>query len=132
MGRLRHFAICVSDLEKAAKFYEQVFGLQRVGEEHLEFASGVYLSDGVVNLALLKYNGGAGSGMENAAQFVGSHHFGFIVDDLEASRKRIEAAGGAFYFTLGAPDRDNFEMKFKDPDGIVFDISRKGWLGTKP
>jgi hypothetical protein len=24
----------------------------------------------------------------------------------------------------------NFERKFKDPDGIIFDISEKGWLGT--
>ena len=26
MARLRHFAVCVKDLEKAAKFYETVFG----------------------------------------------------------------------------------------------------------
>jgi hypothetical protein len=36
---------------KAAKFYESVFDLKRVGRDDLEFASGIYLSDGVVNLA---------------------------------------------------------------------------------
>jgi predicted enzyme related to lactoylglutathione lyase len=131
MAKLRHFAICVKDLEKAAKFYENVFGLRRVGAETLEFASGIYLSDGVVNFALLKYKGERGSGMTNAAKFVGSHHFGFIVDDLETYREKIEAAGGSFYFTLGKEDKENFEMKFKDPDGIVFDISHKGWIGSK-
>ncbi len=30
---------------------------------------------------------------------------------------------------LGKSKEDaNFERKFKDPDGIVFDISEKGWL----
>jgi catechol 1,2-dioxygenase len=120
--RLRHVAVVVRDLEKAARFYEQVFGLKRVGREDLEMGSGIYLSDGQINLALLKYRKEAPSG---------AHHFGFQVDDLEATRKRIEAAGGTFFFTLGdAKEEANFEMKFKDPDGVVFDISQKGWVGT--
>ena len=65
MARLRHFAICVRDLEKSARFYEEVFGLERVGEETLELGSGVYLSDGVVNLALLKLSGVYGTGGGN-------------------------------------------------------------------
>lgn len=32
MAKLRHFAISVEDLHKAANFYEQVFGMKRVGE----------------------------------------------------------------------------------------------------
>ncbi|HYX63484.1 MAG TPA: VOC family protein [Burkholderiales bacterium] len=131
MAKLRHIAVVVKDLEKAAHFYEQVFGLERVGEEHLEMGSGIYLSDGVINLALLKYKGEAGSGLKDAAGFVGAHHFGFQVDDLEAAREAIEAAGGRFFFTLGKTKEEaNFEMKFKDPDGVIFDISEKGWLGT--
>ncbi len=31
MAKLRHFAIVVSDLEKAGGFYEGVFDLKRVG-----------------------------------------------------------------------------------------------------
>ena len=130
MARLRHFALCVSDLEASAKFYEEVFGLQRVGEETLELGSGVYLSDGVVNLALLKLKGNYGGEGADNSTFVGAHHFGFIVDDVEAMRARIEAAGGKFFFTLGDPEKHNFESKFKDPDGIIFDISKKGWLGS--
>lgn len=130
MARLRHFAICVSDLERASRFYEEVFGLRRVGEETLPLGSGVYLSDGVVNLALLKLEGAYGAGGADASGFVGAHHFGFVVEDVDAMRARIEAAGGTFFFTLGDPQKMNFELKFKDPDGIVFDISRKGWLGT--
>lgn len=131
MARLRHFAICVRDLEKSARFYEEVFGLERVGEETLELGSGVYLSDGVVNLALLKLSGVYGTGGEDSSELVGPHHFGFIVDDVDEMRKRIETHGGKFFFTLGDPDKKNFELKFKDPDGIIFDISKKGWLGSE-
>ena len=132
MAKLRHFAVVVRDLENAAQFYENVFDLKRVGRDDLEFASGIYLSDGTINLALLKYKGERGSGLSNASTFVGAHHFGFQVDDLAEAQKRIEAAGGTFFFDLGDDaEKDNFERKFKDPDGIIFDISRKGWLGTK-
>ena len=129
MAKLRHFAIVVNDIDKATEFYEKVFDLKRVGRDDYEWASGVYLSDGVVNLALLKYYGEKGSGLKNASTFVGAHHFGFVVEDLGAMQEKIEAAGGTFFFDLGKSKEDvNFERKFKDPDGIIFDISEKGWL----
>jgi len=131
-ARVRHFAIVVKDLQKAARFYESVFELKRVGEQTLDFASAVYLSDGVIKLALLDYKGERGSGLANAKDFVGAHHFGFQVDDLAETQKRIEAAGGKFFFDLGNDaEKENFERKFKDPDGIIFDISKKGWQGTR-
>lgn len=131
MARLRHFAIVVRDLDKSARFYESVFDLKRVGREDLEFASAIYLSDGVINLALLNYRGERGSGLKDAKSFVGAHHFGFQVDNIAETQQRIEAAGGQFFFDLGEDqEKENFERKFKDPDGIIFDISRKGWLGT--
>src|ERR1700738_5607953 len=101
MARLRHFAVMVSDLEKSAKFYADVFGLKRVGQEKLDFAAAVYLTDGVINLALLNYFGKRGSGLDDAKNFVGAHHFGFQVDDLAAAQERIEAAGGTFFFDPG-------------------------------
>jgi catechol 2,3-dioxygenase-like lactoylglutathione lyase family enzyme len=132
VARLRHFAIVVRDLEKSARFYEQVFDLKRVGQETLDFAAAVYLSDGVVNLALLNYFGKRGSGLDDAENFVGAHHFGFQVDNIAETQKQIEAAGGTFFFDLGEDqEKENFERKFKDPDGVIFDISHKGWLGAK-
>jgi catechol 2,3-dioxygenase-like lactoylglutathione lyase family enzyme len=130
-ARLRHIAVVVRDLEKAAKFYEGAFGLKRVGDEVLDFASAIYLTDGVINLALLNYKGERGSGLKNFKDFVGAHHFGFQVDDLAETQKKIEAMGGQFFFDLGNDtEKENFERKFKDPDGVIFDISKKGWQGT--
>lgn len=121
MAKLRHIALSVKDLEAASRFYQEVFGLEKVGEETLEAGSGVYLTDGVVNLALLKLK---------STEFVGTHHFGFIVDDTDEMGKRIKDAGGQFFFSMGQQGRSNAELKYKDPQGIVFDISRTGWDGN--
>ena len=104
-ARLRHFAVVVRDLEKSAKFYEGVFGLKRVGQETLDFAAAIYLSDGVINLALLNYFGKRGSGLDDAANYVGAHHFGFQVDDLAETQKKIEAMGGKLRLIAEFPDR---------------------------
>jgi predicted enzyme related to lactoylglutathione lyase len=133
MARLRHFAVVVKDLDKAAAFYQDVFELKRIGREDLEIGSAIYMSDGVINLALLNFKGKEGSKASDLAEgsgFVGAHHFGFQVDDLAAAQKRIEAHGGKFFFDLGDERHGNFERKFKDPDGIIFDVSVNGWQGT--
>ena len=130
-AKLRHFAVVVKDLQKAARFHEAVFDLRRVREETLDFASAVYLTDEVINLALLNYKGERGSGLNNPKNFVGAHHFGFQVDDLAETQKRIEALGDPFFFDLGNDtEKENFERKFRGPDGVIFDISKKGWQGT--
>jgi predicted enzyme related to lactoylglutathione lyase len=133
MARLRHFAVCVKDLDKAAEFYAKVFDLKRVGREDLEIGSAIYMTDGVINLALLNFTGAAGSkasDIKENASFVGAHHFGFQVEDVAETQKRIEAHGGKFFFDLGDERHGNFERKFKDPDGVIFDISKNGWQGT--
>ena len=132
MAKIRHLAIAVPDPEKAAEFYEKVFGLERVGHTESPLATGVYLSDGTFNLALLNYKTDAAAGEERGRQYVGTHHFGFIVDDLESARKEIEAHGGVFFLDLPEhKDTLYYEQKYRDPDGIIFDISQQGWVGTK-
>jgi len=130
MARLRHFAVCVGDLEKSADFYHQVFGLEYIGREDLEIGSAIYMSDGVINLALLNFASTKGNDLKNPVGHVGANHFGFQVDNLAETQKKIEELGGQFFFDLGDERKGNFERKFKDPDGVVFDISEHGWVGT--
>ena len=98
-AKLRHIAITVPDPWKAARFYMRAFGMKKVGETDWKNARGVYLSDGVVNLALLNYKTKAAAGKRGRG-FVGVHHFGFLVDDVAASRPAWVVAGDAF---TGAP-----------------------------
>ena len=128
-ARLRHIALCVKDIDATADFYEKAFDMKRTKKHEGKTAWAVYMSDGVVNLALLQYKSEVGSGVPSG--WTGIHHFGFQCDDLPAQQKQIEKAGSKFFFDLGVPEDEGFERKFKDPNGIVFDINWKGWQLTK-
>ena len=133
MARLRHIAVCVKNLDKAAEFYNKVFEFERIGREDLEIGSAIYMSDGTINLALLNFAGKEGSkasDIKEGQTFIGAHHFGIQVDDMAETQKKIEEAGGKFFFDLGDERHGNFERKFKDPDGVIFDVSKNGWQGT--
>ena len=129
MAKIRHIALSVQDPEKTASFYEKSFGLKRVGTTTSVLADGVYLSDGYINVALLKYKSDEMAGVAGGHEFVGTHHFGFQVDDSDESRKQIEANGGQFFMDLPhLKDTLYYEEKFRDPEGVIFDISEKGWV----
>ena len=118
MAKLRHIALIVPDPEASAQFFERAFDFKRVGKAR----RGIYLSDGTVNVALLK--------IENDKEKIGIYHFGMWVDNLaEAEKKATEA--GATYLAGRPTSPDSFyECKFRDPDGIVFDLTHHGWAGA--
>ena len=128
MPKLRHIALSVPDPERSALFYQRAFGMHRVGATDSPLATGVYLSDGLINLALLRYKTDAAAGAERGKDYVGVHHFGFVVEDLTTASREVEANGGTFFLDLPA-SRDTlyYERKYRDPDGIIFDISHHGW-----
>ena len=130
MARLRHIAMQVPDPHKAAEFYMRVFGMQKVGETDWENARGVYLSDGVINLALLDYKTVEAAGADRGLDFVGIHHIGFWVDDVAATRAAIEAGGGRHWMGEPAKGGGFYEVKYHDPNGVVVDITENGWGGA--
>jgi catechol 2,3-dioxygenase-like lactoylglutathione lyase family enzyme len=127
MAKLRHVAVVVRDLEKATRFYERIFDMKRAFEVK---NTAVYLTDGTMNLALLNYDVVNRAGSKTADGRLGIHHLGFRVADMKAVQAEIEANGGTYAFDLGNPDGMNFERKFLDPEGMIFDISEKGWYGA--
>lgn len=129
MAKLRHIALQVPDLEKAAKFYETALEMKRVSETRASIGDAIMLSDGVMNLTLLNFPEGT-KGRLNGPDWAGIHHFGFIVDDLAASAEKVEQNGGKFFMKLDHPDVPA-ETKYKDPMGIVFDLSEHGWDPTQ-
>ena len=91
-GRIRHFAISVPDPWAAAEFYKNAFGLEELGETDSKLAEGVFLTDGVANLALLKFkDDGAAQG--TGKDYVGLHHVGFWVDNAIASGEQATVVG---------------------------------------
>ncbi len=137
MAKLRHIALSVKDPWKTAEFYEQAFDMKRVGETDSELARGVYVSDGVITVALLAYKTDEWAGYvegedERGKEFEGIHHMGFWVDDLPETEGKIEEAGGKYF--QGRPSGPEpttfYEMKFRDPNGIILDVTHLGWSGS--
>jgi methylmalonyl-CoA/ethylmalonyl-CoA epimerase len=125
MAKLRHIALIVPDPEKAAKFFEKAFDMKVAGKAR----RGLYVSDGTINVALLKQEGN---------EEVGIYHFGMWVDDLDQAEKKVVDAGGKYL--AGRPEpavpgkaataHSYYEAKYKDPLGIVFDLTHTGWVGA--
>ena len=83
MAKLRHIALIVPDPDKAAKFFEEAFDMKVAGRAR----RGLYVSDGTINVALLKQEGN---------EKVGIYHFGMWVDDLDDAEKKVVKAGGTY------------------------------------
>jgi methylmalonyl-CoA/ethylmalonyl-CoA epimerase len=131
MGKLRHIAFSVPDPWKAAEFYMRVFDMKKVGETDSPLASGVYLSDGTVNVALLHYKNDEFAG-HRGQDYVGLHHIGFWVDDPKEACAAAEKAGATYLMGEVANMGGGFyEIKYTDPNGIVVDISHHGWGGAQ-
>jgi lactoylglutathione lyase len=136
MAKIRHIALATNDPVKTAEFYKQAFGFKEVGrsgspDSPKGIAWGIYLSDGTLNLAVLKFKNvdQLGRGLD----YVGLHHFGVLVDDLDEYEKKLEAMG-APCFMKQDPNTANsyYETKFRGPDGVVFDVADKPWVGAAP
>ena len=127
MEKLRHIALSVSDPEAAAQFFEQAFGMTRAGRA----MRGWYMTDGVINVALLNFKDEAVPGYEKLKDVRGVIHFGMWVDNLEEAEKKVLAAGGTYLTGRKETDPNVFyEVKYRTPDGIVFDITESGWKGA--
>ncbi|WP_159910886.1 VOC family protein [Pantoea sp. 18069] len=127
MEKLRHIALSVSDPEAAAQFFEQAFGMTRAGRA----LRGWYMTDGVMNVALLNFKDETVPGYAGLKDVRGVIHFGMWVDNLEAAEERIKAAGGSYLTGRKETDPNVFyEVKYRMPDGIVFDLTETGWKGA--
>ncbi len=133
MAKLRHVALQVKDPEATAQFFEQAFEMKRVGRTEADISSGIYLSDGTINMAILHYKTDAAAGTPQGKDWVGINHIGFWVEDLAEIDEQITAAGGEAFLDQEEPENDTlfFEKKYYTPDGIVFDVSKTGWGGAK-
>jgi catechol 2,3-dioxygenase-like lactoylglutathione lyase family enzyme len=141
MPKLRHLAIATQDPVKTAEFYKEAFGFKEVGRvgnpnnpnnpNPKAVAWGFYLSDGTLNLAILKFQNidQLGRGLD----YVGIHHFGVLVDDLDGYAKKLEAMGAPCFMKADGNTANAFyETKFRGPDGVVFDVSEHPWVGAAP
>src|SRR5579872_5059764 len=129
VARLRHIALSVPDPDKAATFFEQAFGMKRVGQAGI----GCYVSDGTINVALLKYDDEV-PGFHKG--YHGLVHFGMWVDNLEEAAKKATDAGATYFG--GRPDNNpnTLRSEVQEPGRDHFrpDAQRLAWCrqGSRP
>src|SRR2546425_11773956 len=90
MSRIVHLALKVDDLERTAEFYRKVFGFVEVNTEKVRDHTSRHLSDGRLDVALIKYDAGTQSAESKAAGGGPPiHHFaGEDEDPATATRAR--------------------------------------------
>ena len=138
MPKLKHIALSTQDVEKTARFYIDVFGMKEIAKIDSPGASGYYLSDGDLNLAILKFKSDTVAGVERGKAWSGIHHIGFEVESLEDITAKLAAAGSkprddvnrALGVGHGPRQGGNVEVKYTGPDGVMVDVSETGWVGT--
>ena len=138
MARIKHIALVTDDPAQTAEFYKQHFGLTELYRRPKDTGEkGVWLSDGYIYFAILKYGEGNAPrlGPGQSSDLRGIHHIGFQVDDLEATEKALKAAKVA---PVPMPDYDRppresmgegggVNLKYLGPDAVQFDVRERGW-----
>jgi catechol 2,3-dioxygenase-like lactoylglutathione lyase family enzyme len=134
MTKLRHVALHTPDPEKTAEFYKSVFGLTEVGRTDSPLATGIYLSDGTINLAVLRFKTAeAADRRDGLGPVFGLHHFGFWVENPDETRRKLKEAGAEYRESRAETATSSFfEEKYKGPDGVMLDITGQGWVGAEP
>lgn len=124
MARIKHIALATEDPVKTAAFYKEVFGLEELWRKPTDSgAEGVYLTDGYIYFAILKYGTEDTPNLgEGPSTVLGIHHIGFYVDDLEETCKEVEAMNAT-----ECPGSERANRKYKGPDGLMIDIRVRGW-----
>jgi catechol 2,3-dioxygenase-like lactoylglutathione lyase family enzyme len=127
MAKLRHLAIACKDPDAMAEFYKQAFDFKEVRRGDGPLAYGIHLSDGVIDLAILRCKTDQiGKGLD----YTGMHHFGVLVEDIDATAKKLEALGAEHYMDQNENRMGAFEAKFYGPEGVLFDIAEHPWTGS--
>ena len=130
MGKIRHIAIQVPDLEKAAAFYEGVFDLKRVNQVESPIGNAISLSDGVDESDAAAFPG-RHQGRQRRAGLGRPASHRLHGRGRESDRRKDQEHGGEFFMQLPSYPGVDAEKKFKDLNGIVFDVSEHDWRQSK-
>src|ERR1700675_3872855 len=139
MARIKHIALVTDDPAKTAEFYKQQFGLTELYRRPSDTGEkGVWLSDGYIYFAILKYGTGDAPklGPGQSSDLRGIHHIGFQVDDIVKTEQQLKAAGvqgvpveprePRAREPMGPPS-DSVNLKYLGPDAVHFDVRQRGW-----
>jgi YD repeat-containing protein len=113
--RINHVSVQAVDLDESARFYEQVFGMERIPTAKFR-GPVLWLRLGEQQLHLF----------ESSAEAPRFHHFALDVDDFEGVYRRVKELGLLDSDTHGAALREHptgwVQMYIRDPAGNLVEI----------
>jgi len=120
-SRIVHLALKVHDLEKATRFYENVFEFEQHGTTpHGDHVSR-HLTDGHIDLALTKWDREDREDAMLAGPGTRIHHWGLEVADREALTGAIREHGGQILSKPGA-----LTLRLRAPDRTIIEVVARG------
>jgi catechol 2,3-dioxygenase-like lactoylglutathione lyase family enzyme len=141
---LEHWGYTVSDAERTARFYEDVFGAKREwaiemeGDEVAEMVRVpgadvrvVLLSFGNAAIELFEYRNEGGRGHDRRADDIGAGHLCLEVEDVDAAYARLQELSVPCRFPPVHVDEGPLAglsfFYFDDPDGLPVELlARRG------
>jgi lactoylglutathione lyase len=118
MNRIVHLALKVEDLERTTEFYQKVFGFVEMNTEKVRDHTSRHLSDGQLDVALIRYDAGTQSAESRAAgEGPCIHHFAVEVDDILAATRQVQEYGCQIISDPGV-----IPVKFRAPGGTVCEL----------
>ena len=122
MNRIVHLALKVEDLERTTEFYRKVFGFKEMNTAKVRDHTSRHLSDGTLDVALIKYDAGTESAESKAAgEGPCIHHFAVEVDNVEQATRQVQSYGCEIISDPGV-----IPVKFRAPGGTVCELVPKG------
>ncbi len=117
---LEHVNLTVADIERSIAFYRDVLGLRvRWRGTSSDGQRAAHVGDERCYLAFFEAEAGAAPAESDYDQ-VGFNHFGFVVDDLDEVRRRLQKLGVTPHFE--ANYEPGARLYFMDPDGIEVEV----------
>jgi lactoylglutathione lyase len=117
MARIVDIALKVDDLERTSQFYDNVFGFKETDAAKVRDHASRHLSDGTIDLALIKYDARESKESLAAGQGPCIHHFAIDVEDVEKYAAEIKKYGCEIVSDPGV-----IPIKFHARGGTVAEI----------
>jgi catechol 2,3-dioxygenase-like lactoylglutathione lyase family enzyme len=114
MPQLRQLVIAAENPERLAKFYQEVFDLEKIDENQ----GALFLSDGIFNLGVVP---------EPDPKKRGFRHLGFDTVRVESMGKKLAQVGIADSDVCEVNSLAGIDHEFKDPDGNTVGVSRRAF-----
>jgi catechol 2,3-dioxygenase-like lactoylglutathione lyase family enzyme len=111
--RINHVSIAAADLETSARFYEEIFSMERIPSPTFDLPV-LWLRVGDMQLHLFLDDGPAPS----------RHHLGITIDDFDAAYEAIRArTDDAFGWDLVELPSGQVQLYFRDPAGNLIELN---------